>query len=135
MGFIPSLLGISGTNGANFQAQGTNIQQPVSTSNAQDVLSQQQQFANALAQQNGIQNQSNVFNQLQGVANGTGPNPAQAMLNNTTGQNIQQQAALMGSQRGVGANPGLLARQAAMQGANIQQQAAGQGAALQANQS
>lgn len=58
-----------------------------------------------------------------------------AALNNATGQNVANQAALMASQRGAGSNAGLLARQAAMQGANLQQQAAGQGAALQANQS
>lgn len=102
---------------------------------AQDALAQQKNFLQALQAQNGLQNQTNTFNQLQGVANGTGPNPAQAMLNNTTGQNVANQAALMGSQRGAGANVGMIARQAGMNGANIQQQAAGQGAALQANQS
>ena len=72
---------------------------------------------------------------MQGVANGTGPNPAQAMLANTTGQNVANQQAQMAGQRGSGANVGLMARQAANNGANIQQQAAGQGAALQAQQS
>ncbi len=95
---------------------------------------QQQAFLQQLAAQNGAANQSAVFNQLQGVANGQGPNPAQAMLANQTGNNVAQQAALMASQRGAGANVGLLGRQAAMQGAGIQQQAAGQAAALQANQ-
>ena len=69
------------------------------------------------------------------VASGQGPNPAQAMLANATGANVANQAALMASQRGAGANAGLMARQAAMQGANTQQQAAGQGAAMQAQQS
>lgn len=101
----------------------------------QSALGQQQSFLDALRAQNGIGNQSSVFNQLQGVANGQGPNPAQAMLNQATGNNISQQAALMAGQRGAGANAGLVGRQAAMQGANIQQQAAGQGATLQANQS
>lgn len=95
----------------------------------------QASFLTALIGQNGIQNQSDVYNQLQNQANGTGPNPAQAMLANSTGANVANQAALMASQRGAGANPALLARQAAMQGSNIQQQAAGQGAALQAQQS
>ena len=132
MGFINSLLG--GAN--NFQAQGTNTallneaQQGVGATTAQ-----QQAFVNQLAGQNGIQNQSNVYNQLQGVANGTGPNPAQAMLANQTGANVAQQAALMGSQRGVGSNPALLAREAAQQGGALQQNAVGQGAALQAQQS
>lgn len=82
-----------------------------------------------------------VYNQQQGLANqllaqtqGQGPNPALAQLNQTTGQNVANQAALMASQRGASANPALLARQAAMQGANTQQQAVGQGATLQAQQ-
>lgn len=85
--------------------------------------------------QGGIQNQSDVFNQLQGVASGNGPNPAQAMLANATGANTANQAALMAGQRGAGANAGLIARQAGMQGAANQQNAAGQGAAMQAQQS
>ncbi len=101
----------------------------------QQGLAQQQQFLQALQAQNGTQNQSNVFNQMQGVANGTGPNPAQAMLNNSTGANIAAQTAMMAGQRGASANPALIARQAAQQGANTQQQAVGQGAALQAQQS
>lgn len=72
--------------------------------------------------------------QLRGIANGTGPNPAQAMLNQATGQNVANQAALMAGQRGAGANVGLIARQAGQQGAGIQQNAAGQGATMQAQQ-
>lgn len=102
---------------------------------SQQGLQQQNNLVNALNNQNGIQNQSNVYNQLGGVANGTGPNPAQAMLNNQTGQNVANQAALMAGQRGASSNVGLLARQAGQQGANTQQQAVGQGAALQAQQS
>lgn len=109
--------------------------------NAQSGLTQQQQFVDALKAQNGIGNQSNVFNQqqalanqMQGVANGTGPNPALAQLNQTTGNNISTQAALMAGQRGSGANAGLLARQAAQQGGALQQQSVGQGATLQAQQ-
>lgn len=58
-----------------------------------------------------------------------------AALNQATGQNASNQAALMASQRGASANTGLIARQAAQQGANLQQQAVGQGATLQAQQS
>lgn len=131
-----------------FQAQSANIQQAVSpeqaaqaNAQAQSGIGQQQNFVNALQAQNGIGNQSNVFNQQQQLANqlqlqaqGGGPNPAQAALNQATGQNIQNQAALMASQRGTSSNPGLMSRQAAMQGANIQQQAVGQGATMQAQQ-
>lgn len=103
--------------------------------NSNQALNSQTQLAQQLAAQGGIQNQSSVFNQLQGVANGQGPNPAQAMLAQATGQNVANQAALMAGQRGAGANVGLLARQAAQQGGALQQNAAGQGAVMQANQS
>lgn len=85
--------------------------------------------------------QSDIYGQQQNLAQsllaqsqGQGPNPAQEMLNQRTGQNVAQQGALMASQRGASANPALLARQAAMQGAGIQQNAIGQSAALQAQQ-
>lgn len=142
VGSVGNLLGGGSGNNAGFQAQGANIIQPTTiqdVAKAHDTavtgLQQQQHLINALANQNGIQNQANVFNQLQGVANGQGPNPAQAMLNQQTGQNIANQAALMAGQRGAGANAGLLAREAAQQGGALQQNAVGQGAALQANQS
>lgn len=147
MDFVENLLG-GGGGGGNFKAQAADLINPTSMGQvnsayqqAQGGLTQQQAFLNALRGQNGIQNQSDVFgqqqalaNQLQGVANGTGPNPALQQLQNTTGQNVANQAALMAGQRGSGANAGLLARQAAMQGANTQQQAVGQGAALAAQQ-
>lgn len=131
--FVPSMANIN---------SGTSLDQiNEAYGHSQAGLAQQQNFVNALNAQNGIGNQSNVFgqqqalaNQLQGVANGTGPNPAMAQLNNTTGQNVQNQAAMMAGQRGAGANVGLMARQAAMQGANTQQQAVGQGAVMQAQQ-
>jgi hypothetical protein len=93
------------------------------------------------ANQGGFNNQANVFgqqqqlaNQLQAQTQGQGPNPAQAQLAQNTGQNVQGQAALMAGQRGAGANAGLIARQAAMQGGAMQQQATGQAATLQAQQ-
>ena len=101
----------------------------------EDSLTNQQNFVNALNGANGIGNQSSVFDQLQGVASGQGPNPAQAMLAQSTGQNVAQTGALMASSRGASSNPGMIARQAGLAGGNIQQQAAGQGATLQAQQS
>lgn len=95
---------------------------------------------NALAQQlasgagNIYQQQLDLGNALRQQAAGQGPNPAQAMLANATGQNVANQAALMAGQRGAGANVGMIARQAGQQGAGIQQQAAGQAASLQAQQ-
>ena len=139
MGFISSLIG--GIND-DLGVQKSNPNDPTNSDQiksaydqTQSGISQQQNFVNALQAQNGIGNQSSVFNQMQGVANGTGPNPAQAMLANATGANVANQAALMAGQRGANQNAGLMARQAAMQGANTQQQALGQGAAMQANQS
>ncbi len=102
----------------------------------QGGLTQQQNFANAAMQASPdiFAQQQQLSNMLMQQSQGQGPNPALAQLNNTTGQNVQQQAALMASQRGAGANTGLMARQASMQGGNIQQQAAGQAAVMQAQQ-
>lgn len=144
MGAIGGMLGLSGGAGgtgfggpnyAPLLAGTTGGQLAGSYTGTQNALGNQQALLNALAAQKGIQNQSQVYNQLQDVAAGTGPNPAQAMLANSTGQNVANQAALMASQRGAGANTGLIARQAAQQGAGIQQNAAGQAAAMQAQQS
>lgn len=140
MSFIGNLF--NPAQGAGFQAQSANVVNPVTADQANQAqgqttqnIAQQQAFAQALAAQNGIGNQSSVFNQLQGVANGTGPNPAQAQLAQATGANTANQAALMAGQRGAGSNAGLIARQAAQQGAANQQNAVGQAATLQANQS
>lgn len=131
---VSSVFGGAGNAAGQVQSPLSQAQINQQYGNLQSGIDQQQAFLQALGAQNGIQNQSNVFNQLQNVANGQGPNPAQAMLNNATGANTANQAALMAGQRGASANPALIARQAAMQGAANQQQAAGQGAAMQANQ-
>lgn len=145
MGFLASIFG---GGGAGFQAQGTNIASPTTTGQAntaygqtQSGISQQQSFLNALANQGGIGNQSSVFSQQQALANqlgqqaqGQGPNPALDQLAQTTGQNVAQQGSLMAGQRGSSANAGLIARQAAEQGAGIQQGAVGQAATLRAQQ-
>lgn len=136
MAFIGSLFsGAPDPEKANVINAASQQQANQAFANTQQGLDQQQAFINALQGQNGIGNQSSVFNQLQGVASGQGPNPAQAMLANATGQNVAQQAALMASQRGASGNAGLVARNAANVGAGIQQNAAGQGAAMQAQQS
>lgn len=141
---IGGMLGLSGgAAGTGFAPpQLANVSQAVDTDQTgasytrnQAALAQQQRLVGLLNSQGGIDNQSQVYNQLQGVANGTGPNPAQAMLSQATGANVANQAALMAGQRGAGANVGLMARQAGMQGGNLQQQAVGQGATMQANQS
>lgn len=141
MGNVTSLL-YKGISGGGADPQKADILNPATVAQANEQygnvntgLTQQQQFLQALQAQNGLQNQSDVYNQLNQMAQGQGPNPAQAMLANTTGANVANQAALMAGQRGASANPALIARQAAIQGGNIQQDAAGQAAALQAQQS
>ena len=144
LGSIGNALGLND----NFQAGAANIQSGTNTaqlnnaySGAQSGLAGQSQFANQAAGVNGFGNQSSILAQQQGLAsqlqneaNGNGPNPAQAALAQSTGQNVANQGALMASQRGASSNTGLIARQAAQQGAATQQQAVGQGATLQAQQ-
>ena len=139
MSFISGLLGTAGgTNGtgANVQTPTTTQQTNQAYANTQNALQQQQAFANAVQPggQAALTSQQGLLGQLQQRAAGQGPNPAMAQLNQTTGQNVQNQAALMAGQRGSSANAGLIARQAAQQGANTQQQAVGQGATMAANQ-
>ncbi len=144
MGPISNLIGSQN----NFEAakpsliQTTNNPQ-INAANAQSLAALQQMNAlnPQLAALHGIGNEASAYgqmqglaNQYQGLANGTGPNIALDQLNQTTGQNVANQAALMGGQRGAGANAGLLARQIAQQGANTQQQAVGQAATMRAQQ-
>lgn len=144
MGALGGLLGLGGgQSGTGIDpAQQADIQRPVGVpqldtayGQSQGALQKQQDFLQALESLGGTQHQQQVYGQMQDVAAGRGPNPAQAMLNQQTGANIASQAALMAGQRGSNANTGLMARQIAQQGAATQQQAVGQGATLQAQQS
>jgi len=121
---------------ANIQT-GTNAGQLNDAYNkAQTGISSQQGLASSLQPQttSAISNQQTLAQQLLNQSNGSGPNPAQSALNSSTGTNVANQAALMAGQRGAGANPALIAKLAAEQGANTQQQAVGQSATLQAEQ-
>lgn len=138
-GAIGSLLG----GNSSFQASAAPIQQGTNGaqlnqaySGAQSGLQQQQGLTNTLTPgvAQGANVQSQVEQQLLAEGQGKGPNPAQAALNQSTGQNIAQTAALMASQRGAGANAGATAANAAQLGASLQQNAVGQGATLQAQQ-
>ena len=142
MGAVGGLLGVSGgANGTGFASPSTgNIVTPAQLAaagaSANNALAQQQAFT-AAVNPNGTQGlaaQSQLLGQLQQGAAGQGPNPALAQLNQTTGQNVANQSALMAGQRGANQNAGLIARQAAQQGAATQQQAAGQAATQQAQQ-
>jgi hypothetical protein len=119
-----ALAGQGALNSQLYNANGVGTQGSA-ISGLQGVAAQQA----ALAAQQGATTQ-----QYQNLASGVGPNPAQSMLNQQTGQNVANQAALMAGQRGASANVGLMARQAAQQGAATQQQAVGQGATMQAQQ-
>ncbi len=127
--------GFSGPQAATIQDPVTQAQIEQGYTGSQSAMDQQNSLLGALQAQNGLANQNQVFGQLQGVANGTGPNPAQAQLAQATGANVANQAAMAAGQRGAGANVGMMQRQAAQQGAGIQQNAAGQAATMQANQS
>lgn len=137
--------GLTGLLSGLFSSDGPqppNITDPVTgqmITDANGNVVANQQTLNAFAQNlqgvNGPQNQQAVLTQLQGVVNGTGPNPAQAELAQETGQNVANTTAEMAGQRGASENVGLIARQAAQQGAATQQNAVGQAATLQAQQS
>ncbi len=124
---------LSTANGLGYQTNALGQQQALNNQFA--AANGVGNLSSALAQQQALANQQQgTAAQYQGLANGTGPNPAQAALNQATGKNIANQAAMMAGQRGAGANVGLMARQAAQQGAMTQQEAAGQSAQLQAQQ-
>lgn len=138
-GTVGNLLGLNN----QFQAQSANIQGGTNSAQlnnayagAQGGLQQQQNLADQVQPgvNQGVNTQAALTGQLQGVINGTGPNAAQAALNQNTSTNVANQAALMAGERGASANAGLLARQAAQQGAATQQQAVGQAATQQAQQ-
>lgn len=131
-----------GTNN-NFRAGIANIQPGTNATQlnnaytgANNALNTQTGLTNTLVPQaaQGVTNQGVLANQYLAMTQGQGPNPALAQLNQTTGTNVANQAALMAGQRGAASNVGLLARQAANQGAATQQQAVGQGATLAAQQ-
>lgn len=138
-GALGGMLG--GGTDAKYTAQGVPLQTPTTNQMVDDQynrtnanLDQQRAFVNSLGAQNGIGNQNAAFAMAQNQANGMGPNPAQAQLAQNTAANTANQAALMAGQRGASSNPALIARQAAMQGAQNQQGAIGQAATLGAQQ-
>lgn len=81
---------------------------------------------------NAMTGQAALIQALQAQAAGQGANPAQAMLNQATNQNIAQNTGMIASQKGI--NPALAVRQASQNAASMGQQAAGQAATMQAQQ-
>lgn len=108
LGAIGGLLGTAGG------AQGTGISGP------------------AQADQTGFNNLQTTFQGLQGVANGTGPNPAMAQYNQNVQNLAKQQSGAISSVQGI--SPALAARMATQQGSAAMQNAAAQGATTQAQQ-
>lgn len=118
-----------------------NIVDPVTGTQITDaagrvVASQQQlqSYSTLLQGGAGPQAQNAAIQLLSQVSTGGGPNPAAAMLQEATSKNVQNQAALQAGQRGAASNVGMIARGAAQQGAQIQQQATGQAATEQSQQ-
>lgn len=95
---------------------------------------QLQSYANMLQGGAGPQAQNSAIQLLGQVSNGQGPNPAAAMLQEATAQNVNNQAALAAGQRGASSNVGLLERQAAQVGASTEQAAVGQAASTESAQ-
>ena len=139
---LGGLLGMNGgANGTGFAgptaASGINALTNQDQINAQygntmGSLQQQNQLLNALQSQNGLGNQNQVYSQLQGIASGTGPNPAQAQYQANIQNLAAQQAGAISSQKGI--SPALANAQIARQGGAAMQNAAAQGAANTAQQ-
>lgn len=141
MAFIGSLLGAKAPVDAQIQSPTNAADIKNAQSNATYGMINSNELAQAYRGAGGLQKQNDVYGQQQALAQqlqqqamGQGPNPAQAQLAQATGANTANQAALMAGQRGVGANAGLMARQAAQQGGANQQQMAGQAATMSAQQ-
>jgi hypothetical protein len=118
---------ITGAVGAPMTEAGTGLTtQNQFQANAPDISAQEGNYTAANAGQNALA--SALTNQ----ANGQGPNPALAQLNQTTQQNGQQAAGLVASQRGL--NPGEAARMGQQGQIQANQQAGGQAATLGAQQ-
>lgn len=141
-GVLGSISGALGLNN-NFQANGANIQQGTNNAqlnqaytSAQQGLNDQSRIVNTLNPQvaGAVQNQNALANQLYGMTQGQGPNPAQMELAQATANNVAQTGAQMAGARGASGNVGLMARQIGQQGAATQQAGAGQAATLEAQQ-
>ena len=138
-GGLAGMFGVAGgEGGTGFSTNaGTNAGQlNTAYNNSQTALGNQANLVNTLTPQaaQAVNAQNVLSGQYAAQAAGQGPNVAQNQLAQATGANVANQAALMAGQRGAGANPALMARQAAMQGAATQQGAAGQAATLGAEQ-
>jgi len=116
---------IGGVTGGIMDASGArdNYQGSTPNINTQDLVGEMKNLSPA---------QQAYLATLQARSNGQAPSIAQNQLQQTTDQNIQNAASMIGSQTGI--NTGLKARLIAQNAANMNQQAAGQGAILRAQE-
>lgn len=103
--------------------QSYSVAQPYGTKYSQTLADQ---MAQLYAQQQGL------AGQLQGVASGNGPNPAQGQYMQNVQNNVANAQGLISSQRGL--NPALAAKIGANLGAQANQQAAAQSGVMQGQQ-
>lgn len=139
MGSIGNALGLNNqfSAGNAMITPGTNTAQlNQAYTGAQDALALQSDLANEQlgGQRQANENQRILGNQYLDMSQGRGPNPALNQLAQSTRKNVANQTAMQAGQRGAASNVGLMARQAAQQGAATQQDAAGQAATLEAQQ-
>jgi len=106
------------TSSYRFDPQGVNYGQGVQQAQTQQAQNMAQQQALAQA--------------LQAQMSGAGPSVAQQALKQATNRNIQQNTAMIASQKGI--NPALAQKLAAQNAAAMGQEAAAQGATLQAQE-
>lgn len=130
MGFVANLLGGGGND---FKAQKADVASTDYNSALKQLMSQGALNPVNFEQSNQVSGQQNQLAQmLMAQAQGNGPSIAQNQLKQATDQNIQQNAGLLASQKGI--NPALAARQILNNQATMGQQAAGQGALLRAQE-
>jgi hypothetical protein len=127
-----------GLNAASANIQpGTNATQLNNAyTGANNAINAQVGLTNTLTPQaaTGVNAQNQVLQNQLDIARGAGPNPALAQLNQATGTNVANEAALLSGQRGSNSNVGLAGRNIGVAGANNMQGAAGQAATLEAEQ-
>ena len=141
MGAVTGMLGLGGgasgadvaaPQAANLMRTATDEQMQKAYGDTQNSMQAQQGLLTALQGQGGLGAQNMALSQMQGVASGQGPNPAQAQYQKNVQDLATQQAGAIASIKGI--SPALAARMIAQQGSAAMQNAAGQGAANLANQ-
>jgi hypothetical protein len=131
MSFVKKLIGVGDRPASDLGIGGQ--QAAAQYGQTQADVSGQRTFTSRLGkyQTPAINAQGQLLQALQQQAMGDPNSPLAIQMATQTGANTANQAALMAGQRGTSGNAGLLARQAAMIGAQNQQQQVGQNAQAQ----